>query len=185
MKEFKPSPRYLTRLRVLVSLWAVSILVLGIFSAGIISLGEHNSRRATLILQAVMIIDLSWYLPALILVRVAYTARIYCFKEEEIIIQSGWWTKSIRRIPLSSVIAFEERWDRLDRWLEIGSLDVYIAPRRNRSGSRVRLAGLADVEMVAELAACQLQRLRDERMSEWALAAGNPKHRELFSHNQI
>jgi len=133
-----------------------------------------------MILQAVIVVDLIWYLPALMLVQASYKARTYNFNEDEIIIQSGWWTKSVRRIPLSSVVAFEMRWDRLDRWLEIGTLDVQTATERDGHGSRVRLAGLADVEMVAQLAARLLQRLRDERLAEWFFPAGSPE-RSLLS----
>ena len=180
MNVFRPSPRYLTRLRIVVSLWAVIILALGIMIAGLVSLDPLQGRQATIILQVVIFADLIWYLPALMLVRASYKARTYNFNEDEIIVQSGWWTKSVRRIPLSSVVAFDMRWDRLDRWLEIGTLEVQMVSWRSVTGSRVRLAGLADVEMVSQLAARLLQHLRDERLAEWIFPTGSPE-RSLLS----
>ena len=183
MNVFRPSPRYLTRLRVVTSLWAVSFLVLGILIAGLVSLEARHTRQATIILQAVILTDLAWYLPALYLVRSSYKARSYNFSSEEIIVQSGWWTRSVRRIPLSSVVAFEMRWDRLDRWLEIGSLEVQTATAQKGSSTLVRLAGLADVETVAQLAASLLQRLRDEQLAEWFFPPGSPERNLLSVRN--
>src|SRR3972149_2436037 len=135
MNVFKPSPRYLTRLRVEISLWAVIILALGILIAGLVSLDARHTRQATMILQAVIIVDLIWYLPALKLIRASYEAREYCLKEEEIIILSGWWTKSVRHIPLSSVVAFEVRSDRLRRWAGNWTLGGEGATRGQRAPS--------------------------------------------------
>jgi membrane protein YdbS with pleckstrin-like domain len=185
MKIFKPSPRYMTRLRVIFSLWAVSILVAGILIAGLISLDSNYVHQATVILKIIIMADLVWYLPALSLVRVSHDALTYILYEDEIIIQSGWWTKSIRRIPLSSVIAFEARWDRIDRWLEIGSLGVLTAVDQNRGILGVHLAGLADVEMVAQLANRYLQRFREKRLSEWAVTVGSQDHAKLSLRHQI
>ena len=168
----------------LISLWAVTILVLGILTAGLVSLDAHYTRQATMILQAVVIVDLIWYLPALKFMQAAYEARAYLISNDEIIIQSGWWTKYIRHIPLSSVVAVEMRWDRLDRWLEIGSLDVQTVIGRNGRGSRVRLAGLADVELVAQMIFHQLQCMRDERLAIWAFHSDSPESSRLSFRHQ-
>ena len=180
MNAFRPSPRYLTRLRMVTTLWAVIILAVGILTAGLVSLDPLQGRQATTILQAVIFADLMWYLPALAIVRASYKARTYNFNQDEIVVESGWWIKSVRRIPLSSVVAFETRWDQLDRWLEIGTLEVQTISWRSVEGSRVRLAGLADVEMVAQLAARLLQRMQDERLAELIFPAGSPE-RSLLS----
>jgi membrane protein YdbS with pleckstrin-like domain len=184
MNVFKPSPRYLTRLRVVISLWALSLLALGILTAGLLSLDARHGAQATRVLQATIALDLLWYLPALRLVRSSYLARTYQFNEDEIIVQSGWWTETVRRIPMSSVTGFEMRWDRLDRWLEIGTLEVTTASWRSVTGSKVRLSGLADVEMVAGLAARLLQRMRDERLAEWLYPAGSPERQPLSLRHQ-
>ena len=89
----------------------------------------------------------------------------------------------MRRIPLSSVAGFEMRWDRLDRWLEIGTLEVQMSSWRSVSGSRVCLSGLADVETVTQLGERLLRRLRDERMAEWFFPAGSPE-RSLASYRR-
>jgi membrane protein YdbS with pleckstrin-like domain len=167
MNIFKPSPRYLTRLRVVITLWATGILALGILTAWLVSLNDANTRLATMILQGVILADLLWYLPALKIVQSAYRVRTYQFDEEEITIRSGWWAESIRHIPLSSVISFEMRWDRLDRWLEIGTLEMQIASRYHVNGSRICMSGLSDVETVAQLADRLLKHMRNERLAEW------------------
>jgi len=96
MKLFKPSPRYLTRLRVVITLWATGFLTLGILIAWLVSLDIETTSQATRIVQAVMIADLLWYLPALKMVQSSYRARIYQFDDDEITIKSGWWTESVR-----------------------------------------------------------------------------------------
>jgi membrane protein YdbS with pleckstrin-like domain len=181
MNIFKPSPRYLTRLRVVITLWAAGLLILGILVGWLFSLNVDNTNQATRIVQVVVISDLVWYLPALKIVQSSYRARTYQFDEDEITIRSGWWTESVRHIPLSSVIAFEIRWDRLDRWLEIGSLEVLIASRHSLNGSRVRLTGLADVEAVAQEADRLLKRMKNERLAGWIFSKERQEH-SMLSH---
>jgi membrane protein YdbS with pleckstrin-like domain len=176
MNIFKPSPRYLTRLRVVISLWAVVFLVVGILFAWLVSLDVETTGQATRIVQAVIFIDLIWYLPALKIVQSSFKARVYQFDEDEITIRSGWWTESVRHIPLSSVVAFDTRWDRLDRWLEIGTLEMYIISRHHVNGSRVCITGLADVEMVSQLANRMLKHMREERLTEKIFYAVHPNH---------
>jgi membrane protein YdbS with pleckstrin-like domain len=115
------------------------------------------------------------------MVQSSYRARIYQFDDDEITIKSGWWTESVRHIPLTSIVAFEIRWDRLDRWLEIGTLEVQIASRHHVDGSRVRLTGLANVETVAQLANQRLKQLQTERLAEWILPKGH-QERSMISH---
>ena len=179
MNVFKPSPRYLIRLRVIVTLWAVGLMALGIVSAWLVSLNVESTKQATRILQAVIVADLLWYVPAIKMVQSSYKARTYQFDQDEIIIQSGWWTESIRRIPWNSVVSIETRWDRLDRWLEIGTLEVHIASRHHVDGAKVRMTGLADVEMVAQLADKLLKHMRDKRMAEWILPSERPERSML------
>ncbi len=181
MKIFKPSPRYLIRLRVVISMCAIAFLTLGILTAWVASLYVESTSEATRIVQGVIIADLIWYLPALKMVQSSYRARSYQFEEGEIIIKTGWWTESVRHIPLSSVVSFDIRWDRLDRWLEIGTLEVYLVSRHHVNGSRIRLTGLADVETVAQLANLLLKRMQNERLAEWSIP--NRYHeRNLLSH---
>ena len=179
MNIFKPSPRYLTRLRVVITLWAAGLLILSILIGWLVSLNVENAGQATRIVQVVVISDLVWYLPDLKVVHSSYRARMYQFDEDEITVRSGWWTESVRHIPLSSVIAFEMRWDRLDRWLEIGSLEVQIASRHSLNGSRVRLTGLADVEAVAQLANRLLKNMKNERLAAWTFLNGRQEHSML------
>src|SRR4030043_1038280 len=96
MNIFKPSPRYLTRLRVVITLWATGFLTLGILIAWLVSLDVESTGQATRIVQGVIIADLLWYLPALKMVQSSYRARIYQFDDDEITIKSGWWTESVR-----------------------------------------------------------------------------------------
>jgi membrane protein YdbS with pleckstrin-like domain len=158
-----------------ISLWAVCFLLAGISFAWLVSLNIENMGQATRIVQIVLFADLLWYLPAILLIQSAYKTRLYKFDLDEITIHSGWWTESIRHIPLSSVVAFESRWDMLDRWLEIGTLEVYIVSRHHVNGLRVRMAGLADVEMVAQLANRLLKRMHEQRMVDFAYPGGFTK----------
>jgi len=166
---------------VVVTLWATCFLAIGILIAWLASLNVENNRQITRIVQGVIIADLLWYLPALKMVRSTYRSRIYQMDEDEITISSGWWTESVRHIPLSSVIAFEIRWDWLDRWLEIGTLEIQITSRHHINGSRIRLTGVADVETVAQMANHYLQRMQSKRLVDWIVP---DRHQEpgMLSH---
>jgi membrane protein YdbS with pleckstrin-like domain len=166
---------------VVITLWATGFLTLGILIAWLVSLDVDSTSQATRIVQAVMIADLLWFLPALKMVQSSYRARTYQFDDDEITIKSGWWTESVRHIPLTRVVAFEIRWDRLDRWLEIGTLEVQIASRHHVNGSRVRMTGLANVETVAQLANQLLKQLQNERLAEGILPKGR-QERSMISH---
>jgi membrane protein YdbS with pleckstrin-like domain len=166
---------------VVITLWAIGFLTLGILIAWLVSLDVESTSQATRIVQAVIISDLLWYLPALKMVQSSYRARKYQFDDDEITIKTGWWTESVRHIPLTSVVAFEIRWDRLDRWLEIGTLEVQIGSRHHVNDSRVRMTGLADVETVAQLANQLLKHMQNERLAEWILPRGH-QERSMLSH---
>jgi membrane protein YdbS with pleckstrin-like domain len=171
------------------TLMAGLMLLLGIGIAWYLSLSQSNPSLSSRFLQWLFIFNLGWYVPALFFARPAYTIRHYILGDEGIIVLTGWWVRSVRRIPFSSILALETRRDVLDRWLEIGTLDVQIAAAETRKGKmwgrdleeagesnhqpyprlstqrrqnyyRVRLAGLADVEQVAH---CILQRLQQVR----------------------
>jgi membrane protein YdbS with pleckstrin-like domain len=106
---------------VVITLWAIGFLTLGILIAWLVSLDVESTSQATRIVQAVIISDLLWYLPALKMVQSSYRARIYQFDDDEITIKTGWWTESVRHIPLTSIVALKyvdwlDRWLRLARW---------------------------------------------------------------------
>jgi membrane protein YdbS with pleckstrin-like domain len=161
---------------VVVTLWATGFLAIGILIAWLVSLNVENTSQVTRIVQGVIVADLLWYLLALKMVQATYRSRIYQMDEDEITIRSGWWTESVRHIPFSSVIAFEMRWDWLDRWLEIGTLEIQITSRHHIDGSRIRLTGVADVENVAQLANQHLQRMQSKRLVDWIVPDRHQEH---------
>jgi membrane protein YdbS with pleckstrin-like domain len=180
MNVIKPSPQYLTKLRLVIAISAVSLLVLGVVLALFAGLLESDSLRATRTLQLVITVELIGIPNALILSRITYDHRAYEINPDAIIIHSGAWSESTCSFPLDSVVSFRTQAGWLDARLGIGTLEVLVTSRRSVTGTRLRLSGLEDPAAAARLLDSLLQRVRDERLSGFGYAT-SPAERSLLS----
>ncbi len=163
MRILKPSSRYATKLYTIASIVAMGVLLLGILIAGYLSFVLKEAALANVVLKSIIVVDVCWYLPALGLTRIYYRALRYELNEKEIVIRTGVWNKSTRRIPLDAVTEMFYRWDALDRWLEIGTLTIRTASNNGTHDAEENLAGLSDVNGTYQLLHREVQRFQDVR----------------------
>jgi len=148
-KSFKPSSRYLARLRLVVTLVALLILAGGILLSWLVStdpgIGTDGARLFAIV---VAVIDVAWYLPAMMLTGPYYRSLGYEVQDDEVIVRAGIWTQSVKHVPYRTVTNLTVKRDILDRWLGLGTLNIQTAGMSGTTGAEERLVGLTNVQEV-------------------------------------
>jgi membrane protein YdbS with pleckstrin-like domain len=159
---FKADPKYLTKLRVVITLMALLILAGGILLGLLLSLDRDIGLGTGLIVIAVtFVLDVLWWIPALLLSGPYYHSLSYEVQDDEVIVHVGIWTKSVKHVPYRTVTNLHVKRDILDRWLfALGTLNIQTAGMSGQTGAEERLVGLPNVQEVYELVATQLRRFR-------------------------
>jgi len=160
-KTFKPSPRYLGKLRLVITIIALLILAGGVLLGWLMSLDKSigaSGFRIVVIVTA--IIDALWWVPAMLLTAPYYRSLSYEIQDDEVIVRVGIWTKSVKHVPYRTVTNLTAKRDILDRWLGLGTLDIQTAGMSGQTGAEEKLAGLPDVQEVYEMVATALRRFR-------------------------
>ncbi|HOG45551.1 MAG TPA: PH domain-containing protein [Anaerolineae bacterium] len=160
-QSFKPSPQYLTRLRIVMTIIALAVLAGGVLMA-FPMIFARDTRPAALIIGLVIAgLDLAWYLPALAIVGPYHRSLRYEVQDDEVIVYAGIWTQSVKHVPYRTVTNLTVKRDILDRWLGTGTLEIQTA---GMSGSQSKaeecLVGLANVQAVYSIVAAELRRFR-------------------------
>ena len=115
-RTLKPSPRYLTKLRLILTILALSILVGGVLLIWLISLDANvNSGDTMLIYAGVVALDLLWVVPALLLTGPYYRSLSYEIQDDEVIVRVGIWTHSVKHVPYRTVTNLAIKRGILDR----------------------------------------------------------------------
>jgi len=156
-----PSPKYLTRMRLLIILAALLFLLSGALLAFLIGLDEEAGGDAALIVFLVTAgLDVLWILPALILSGPYYRSLSYEIQDDEVIVRVGIWTHSVKHVPYRTVTNITVKRDILDRWLGIGTLNIQTAGMSGTTGAEESLVGLVDVQSAYDTVVTQLRRFR-------------------------
>jgi len=158
----KPDPKYLTKMRVVITLVALLILAGGTLLGLLLSLDRGISLGTGLIIIAVtFVLDVLWWIPALILTGPYYNSLSYEVQDDEVIVHAGIWTKSVKHVPYRTVTNLKVKRDILDRWVfNLGTLNIQTAGMSGQTGAEESLTGLPDVQEVYELVATELRRFR-------------------------
>jgi uncharacterized membrane protein YdbT with pleckstrin-like domain len=160
-KVFKPSPKYLTKMRLGINLLGLLVLVCGVGIALIINLGEDpDTGVAALIAVLFVVMDAIWWLPGLLLTGPYYRSLSYEIQDDEVIVRAGIWTKSVKHVPYRTVTNVQVKRDIVDRMLGIGTLNIQTAGMSGTTGAEESLVGLANVDEVYGLVAGELRRFR-------------------------
>lgn len=174
-QSFKPSPQYLTRLRLVITLVALLILASGVLLGWLLSNdAEIGASGARTIVIVVAIVDAVWYLPALMLTGPYYRSLAYEIQEDEVIVRVGIWTKSVKHVPYRTMTNLTVKRDILDRWLGIGTLNIQTAGMSGTTGTEEKLVGLTNVEEVYEIVVTELHRFRGSMAPTAAGVEGEP-----------
>jgi len=161
-KTFRPSPKYLSKLRLIITMVALAILVSGVLLGWLMSfdpeIGVGGFRTVVLV---VAIVDALWWVPGMLLTGPYYRSLSYEVRDDEVIVRAGIWTKSVKHVPYRTVTNLTVKRDILDRWLfGLGTLNIQTAGMSGQTGAEERLVGLPNVQEVYELVATELRRFR-------------------------
>lgn len=160
-QSFKPGPRYLTKLRLVITLVALLILAGSILFSWLLStdpeIGADGARTVAIV---VAIADFVWYLPALIVTGPYYRSLSYEVQDDEVIVRAGIWTKSVKHVPYRTVTNLTVKRGILDRWLGLGTLNIQTAGMSGSTGAEESLVGLTNVQEVYEIVVTELRRFR-------------------------
>jgi uncharacterized membrane protein YdbT with pleckstrin-like domain len=159
-RTLKPSPRYLHKLYLNISLIAVAIGGAGALMGLLISIDDGASAGAGVAL-VFFILNLVWWIPAMMLVGPYYRSLRYEIQEDEVIVHVGIWTKSVKHVPFRTVTNIVTNRDIFDRWFfNVGSLNIQTAGMSGAKGAEEKLVGLPNVQEVYDVVAGELRRFR-------------------------
>jgi uncharacterized membrane protein YdbT with pleckstrin-like domain len=160
-QTFKPSPKYLTKMRIVASIIALAILAGGFVLGILLSFDRDIGLGGGLLTMLItFILNIIWWVPAMLLTGPYYRSLSYEIQEDEVIVRAGIWTKSVKHVPYRTVTNLVVKRDIMDRPLGIGTLNIQTAGMSGQTGVEERLVGLSNVQEVYEFVATELRRFR-------------------------
>lgn len=160
-RSVTPDRKYLFRMRLIATIVALAILAGGILLGMILALtGEIRLGGAIALLFVTVVLNGLWWLIALILIGPYYRSLRYEVQDDEVVVNAGIWTKSVKHVPYRTVTNMEVKRDVVDRWLGIGTLNIQTAGMSGQKGAEERLVGLSNVQEVYEAVVEELRRFR-------------------------
>jgi membrane protein YdbS with pleckstrin-like domain len=158
-ETFKPSPKYLAKLRMQISIIAAGFLLGAFFLTLLLIFGE-GIGAGLITFFIIFALDLLWWIPAMVLAGPYYRSLRYEIHEDEIILHVGIWTKSVKHVPYRTVTNLTVNRGILDRWLSLGTLDIQTAGASGTTSAEQSLVGLATPQEVYERVVAELRRFR-------------------------
>lgn len=161
-KIFTPSSKFKTKMFLSLTLIALAILLGSILFLALISLDRSTRFSGIVIAFFVCLgVDVLWYIPGMLLVIPYYNSLKYEIHEDEVIVNAGIITKTVKHVPFRTITNLTVRRGILDRLLGIGSLQVQTAGASDSSGApEESLVGMENVQEIYELIAAELRRFR-------------------------
>ena len=172
-RTFKPSPKYLTKLRLIITIVAGLILAGG-FLLGLLMMFDRSTGVGGGMLAIVIVaaIDVIWWAPAMFLTGPYYRSLSYEIQDDEVIMRVGIWTKSVKHVPYRTVTNVTVKRGILDRLFGIGTLNIQTAGMSGTTGAEESLEGLDNVQEVYDIVATELRRFRGSMAPTAADAEG-------------
>ncbi len=160
-KIFRPSPRYLTKLRVIITIVAGLVFLGGILLGLIISLDRSEGiGGGTLTIFIITVLDVAWWLPVMLATAPYYNSLSYEIQDDEVIMRVGIVTKSVKHVPYRTVTNITIKRGILDRLFGLGTLNIQTAGMSGTTGAEESLEGLDNVQKVYDMVATELRRFR-------------------------
>jgi putative membrane protein len=160
-RTVKPDLKYLFRMRLIFTVVALAIVAGGVLFG--LLLGVTGELRPGGVLVLVLV-DIAlaglWWLVTMILSGPYYRSLRYEVQDNEVVVNVGIWTKSVKHVPYRTVTNMQVKRDVVDRLLGIGTLNIQTAGMSGQKGAEERLVGLSDVQEVYERVADELRRFR-------------------------
>jgi uncharacterized membrane protein YdbT with pleckstrin-like domain len=155
-RSFKPSSRYLVK--VLIGIAVAGVLAIG----GTMGIGILiPDPDATIVFGLFALAETVVWIVGLILAGPYYASLSYEIQDDEVIVDVGVITHSVKHVPYRTVTNVVVRRDILDRWFfGLGSLHIQTAGMSGQSGAEEKLVGLTNVQEVYEMVVRELRRFR-------------------------
>ncbi len=158
VKTIKPDRQYLVKLRLTFSIIALAIMLAALLLTFLITMEE--GRGGLITFPILMALNLLWYAVAMGLSGPYFNSLQYEIQDDEVIVQVGIWTKSVKHVPYRTVTNLTAQRDILDRLLKIGTLNIQTAGMSGTTGAEESLVGLPNVQEIYDLVAMELRRFR-------------------------
>lgn len=160
-QSIAPDRKYLFKMRLIATMVALAILAGGVLLGTILALtGEIRLGGAIALALITVVLNGLWWLIALILSGPYYRSLRYEVQDDEVVVNVGIWTKSVKHVPYRTVTNIQVKRDVVDRWLGVGTLNIQTAGMSGQTGAEERLVGLSDVQGVYESVVRELRRFR-------------------------
>jgi len=157
----KPDSKYLFKMRLVATLVALAIVAGGILLGVLLGVtGELRLSGVLVLISANFGLNVLWWLVAVILSEPYYRSLRYEIQDDEVVVNVGIWTKSVKHVPYRTVTNMQVKRDVVDRLLGIGTLNIQTAGMSGQTGAEERLVGLSNVQEVYEWVAGELRRFR-------------------------
>jgi len=175
-KTFKPNPKYLSKLRLVITIVALLILAGGVLLGWLMSFDQDiGASGARIVVIVTAVADLVWWVPAMLATAPYYRSLSYEIQDDEVIVRAGILTKSVKHVPYRTVTNLTVKRDILDRWLfGLGTLNIQTAGMSGQTGVEESLVGLSNVQEVYEIVATELRRFRGGMAPTAAEVEGEP-----------
>lgn len=159
-RTIKPSASYASKLRVIFTIVAFLVAVVGYLFGLLVGIDE-GPRVASIIFFVFLIVDLAWWFPAMILAGVYYRSLSYEIQDDEVIVRVGIITKSVKHVPYRTVTNITINRGILDRSLfNMGTLNIQTAGMSGSTGAEESLVGLANVQEAYDIVVKKLRLFR-------------------------
>ena len=159
-KIIKPSSNYVWKLRLILVLIALAIMLSAFFIAITMSFNGNFQGAAVVMLAAVMM-NILWLIPGMLLTEPYYRSLSYEIQNDEVIVNVGIITKTIKHVPYRTVTNLEINRGILDRWIfKMGTLKIQTAGMSGQTGAEEDLVGLVNVQEVYEMVVKELRKFR-------------------------
>ena len=157
--HFKPNSRYLWKLILSFTLLALIVLAGVFLFSWLIAMDSQEAGRITLLILTFLVLVL-WII-AILLCGPYYRSLSYHIREDEVIVEVGIITHSIKHVPYRTITNLSVNRDIFDRWFfKLGSINIQTAGMSGKEGAEEKLVGLENVDDVYQLVANELQRFR-------------------------
>ena len=156
----KPSKSYATKLKVIFTIVALLVALTGYLFGQLVGI-DDGPRVALIIFMVFLIVDLVWWLPAVILAGVYYRSLSYEIQDDEVIVRVGIVTKSVKHVPYRTVTNVTINRGILDRYMfNMGTLNIQTAGMSGSTGAEESLVGLANVQEIYDIIVRKLRLFR-------------------------
>jgi len=172
VREFLPNSSYQVKMMVMISLIAFLVLVGGGILAGLISLDDPGAGLVIFLITIAG--DFIYWVIGMILSVPYFRSLRYEILEDEVIVNVGIVTHSVKHVPFRTVTNITVKRDIFDRWFfNLGTLNIQTAGMSGQKGAEESLVGLDNVQEVYELVVTELRRFRGA-MSPTTIQEGLP-----------